>query len=85
MDHHDLTESGYGIPSLVSLGLFAVIFFAAILAVEFGAGLIDPVRAALTELSASVKAGALAAVILGIMAIARIAVLLGGGHRKETD
>jgi hypothetical protein len=85
MDDHDLSEYAGGAPSLVSLALFALAFFAALLVVEFGGGLIDPIRAALAELPASLKTGALAAFILGVMAIARIAVLLGSGFRKGTD
>lgn len=85
MDDRDLSDYAGSVPSLVSLALFAIAFFAAILAVEFGTGLIEPVRAALAELPATLKAGALAAFILGVMAIARIAVLLGGGLRKGTD
>lgn len=77
MDDHDLTTGEGGAPTLVSLALFAVIFFSALLAVEFGSDLVEPLRAALAGLPASLKAGALAAVILGLMAIARIAVLLG--------
>ena len=85
MDENNLTEHEGGVPTLVSLALFALVFFAAILAVEFGTGLIEPVRTVLADLPATLKAGALAAFILGVMAIARIAVLLRGDARKETD
>lgn len=85
MDKRHFLDGGRGVPSLLSLAVFAVVFFAAIAAVEFGAGLLDPMRAALAELPASVKAGALAAFILGTMAVIRIAQLLGGGDSQGRE
>ncbi|MBO6763982.1 hypothetical protein [Maricaulis sp.] len=85
MDDRDLTTGEGGAPTLVSLALFAVIFFSALLVVEFGSDLIEPFRAALAGLPASLKAGTLAAVILGLMAIARIAALLGFGANRAKE
>lgn len=83
MDERHHLNGEEAVPSLVSLALFAVVFFFGLAAVEFGAGLVDPVRAALAELPATVKAGALGAFVLGLMAVVRIAWLLGGGDRRE--
>ncbi|WP_300544516.1 hypothetical protein [Maricaulis sp.] len=80
MQDHDWTDGEGAVPSLVSLALFAIVFVSAIAAVEFGAGLIEPVKAALADLPRSIKAGALAVFILGVMAVVRIGVLLTGGR-----
>lgn len=85
MDRRHFLDGGGSVPSLLSLAVFAVVFFAAIAALEFGAGLVDPMRAALAELPASVKAGALAAFILGTMAVMRIVHLLGGGDSQGRE
>lgn len=85
MNERDLMDGEGTIPSLVSLALFAIVFCLALTAMEFGPALTDPVRAALADLPKSVKAGALAAFILGIMAIVRIGVLLSGGGSRGDD
>lgn len=69
-------------PSLLSLALFAAVFFPAIVLAEFGADLVGPVQVFLTELPESLKAASLGAFILGTMAIARIMALLTG-HGSE--
>lgn len=83
MNKQHIPDGEGEMPSLVSLALFAVVFSMGVAVVEFGAGLVDPVRIALAELPHGLKAGALAAFILGIMAVARIAYLLGGGGKGE--
>jgi len=84
MTDHELMDREGATPTLVSLALFAVVFFASIAAVTFGSALIDPVRSALAGMPAGIKMGALTAFILGVMALARIGVLLArAGTRGE--
>ena len=85
MNEHDMKDGEGNVPSLVSLALFGVVFLSAILVAEFGSGLIEPVRLAVAALPASLKAAALVVVILGAMAIARIAILLGGSHKGRAE
>lgn len=72
-------EQSHETPSLVSLAGFAVLFFG-ILALTSWTGLsFEPVREWLATLSAEARMAGMAAFILGIMAIARIMMLIGKG------
>lgn len=83
MDKHDLTGREGGAPTLVSLALFAIVFFSVLMVIGSAGALIEPARIALAAMPDTFKAGALAAIILGLMAIVRIANLLGFELTRE--
>lgn len=77
-------ETTHTVPSLISLAGFAVVFFGALALIHVGGLSFEPVRVWLANLAPEFRAGVLAALILGIMAIARIMVLLKNGFDRSS-
>ena len=75
----DYDKHSHEATTLVSLAGFAVLFFGVLALISWGGLSFDAVRAWLATLSAEVRIAGLAAFILGIMAIARIIMLLANG------
>ena len=81
MDDRQFEDGGSGGASLAQLALFAVVFFSALAAVEYGSGWFDLARATFDAVGRTEKAVLLAAFIPGVMAAARIASLVNGKAR----